>query len=81
MNKARRAIGLTALVILAVLCTGWALEKAYSAQANRGIDTSEPAKPREGSVTPISVEPRGAQPGSIEPSQEYDRSDLLLSQG
>jgi len=75
MNKTRRAIGLTALFILIVLGTGWALEKAYSAQANRGIDISEPAKPSEGAVTPASVEPSDMQPAATE---EYDRSDLLL---
>src|SRR5262245_24885816 len=75
MNKTRRAIGLTALVILIGLGAGWALEQAYSAQAQRGIDISEPAKPSEGSVTPVSVEPWDAQPAATE---EYDRSDLLL---
>ena len=75
MNKARRAIGLTALVILVGLGTGWALEKAYSAQAQRGIDISEPANPNDGAVAPIPVEPRDVQPAAVE---EYDRSDLLL---
>jgi hypothetical protein len=78
MNKTRRAIGLTALVILVGLGAGWALEQAYSAQAQRGLDIREPAKPSEGSVTPISVEPSDVQPVTTEPSQEYDRSDLLL---
>jgi len=73
MNKTRRAIGLTALFILVVLGTGWALEKAYSPQAQRGIDISEPGKPSE--VTPVSVEPADVQPAATE---EYDRSDLLL---
>ena len=75
MNKTRRAIGLTALVILIGLGAGWALEKAYSAQAQRGIDISEPTKPNDGAVTPVPVEPRDVQPAAVE---EYDRSDLLL---
>ena len=75
MNKTRRAIGLTALVILFGLGAGWALEKAYSAQAQRGIDINEPATPNEGAVTPASVEPRDVRPAATE---EYDRSDLLL---
>src|ERR1700751_1288778 len=33
MNKTRRTIGLSALVILVVLGTGWALEKAASSHA------------------------------------------------
>jgi hypothetical protein len=75
MNKTRRAIGLTVLVILFGLGVGWALEKAYSAQAQRGIDISEPTKPNDGGVTPGSVEPWDVQPAATE---EYDRSDLLL---
>jgi hypothetical protein len=78
MNKTRRTIGLIALVILVVVGTAWALDKAYNGHAQRGFDNSEPAGP---AVTPISVEPPDARPAATEPSQEYDRSDLLLSLG
>jgi hypothetical protein len=81
MNKTRRMIGLIALVILVVVGTAWALDRAYNAQAPRGFDNSEPGRPSDGAVTPISVEPADARPAASEPSQEYDRSDLLLSLG
>jgi len=81
MNRTRRTIGLSALVILVVLGTGWALEKAASSHAQRGTAVIEPATASDAVTTPLSVEPGDVQPAATEPSQEYDRSDLLLSLG
>lgn len=75
MNRTRLAIGLSAFVMLAALGTDWALEKAYS-NSHRlgGAAVSEPAKTSDAvATTPVDV------PAATE--QEYDRSDLLLSQG
>lgn len=80
MNKTRRMIGLSALVILVVLGTGWALAKASGSHPPRGA-VSEPAKPSDAVTTPSSLELRDTQPAATESSQEYDRSDLLLIQG
>ena len=45
MNRTRRTIGLSAFVMLAVLGTGWALEKASSnSRTKDGAAVSEPAK-------------------------------------
>ena len=74
MTRARRMIGF-ALVVLLALGTGWVVEKAIrgphshdgAATANDGAAT-EPAKPND-SVRPAATD------------QDYDRSDLILSQG
>ena len=73
MNKTQRMIGLSVLVILAVLGTGWAaVERASHSQ--RGVDISAPAQPTDSASTSVPDERPAA-------SEEYDRSDLLLSQG
>jgi hypothetical protein len=79
MNRTRRVIGLSAFVMPAVLGTDWALEKAYS-NSHRlgGAVVSEPAKASDAVATPPSHGPVDV-PAATE--QEYDRSDLLLSQG
>jgi len=82
MNRTRRMIGLSVFVSLAVLGTGWALEKATSTSHRQGgAAVSEPAKARDAGATPLSHEPLNVQPAATDSSQEYDRSDLLLSQG
>lgn len=82
MSKTRRTIVLSAFVILAVLGTGWALEKAAStARTHGGGAVSEPAKASDAVITPVSGEPLDAQPPATDSNQEYDRSDLILSQG
>ena len=82
MNRTRRTIGLSALVILIVLGTGWALEKAASnAHRQGGAAVSEPAKANDAVTAPNSQEPKDEQPAATDTIQEYDRSDLLLSQG
>ena len=71
MNKTQRMIGLSVLATL-VLGTGWAVEKVSSPQ--RGMDISAPEQPSDSASTPVPDERPAA-------TEEYDRSDLLLSQG
>ena len=71
INRTRRAIGLSAFLILVAMGTGWALARTSSVTANDRPAVSEPA--RDDSRRP------GIQPAATEP--EYDRSDLLLSLG
>jgi len=77
MDWTRRTIGLVLFIIFAVVGSGWALEKAFSQSHARG-------------AAPV-VEPAGAPltPSPLTPSEkpaatndvEYDRSDLILTQG
>ena len=64
--------------MLGVLGTGWALEKGYSSQ--RGVASDEPSTQTDPVNAPDSTQPMDEQPASGA-SQEYDRSDLILSQG
>jgi hypothetical protein len=74
MNRTRRTIGLTALVMLVGVGTGWTLAKASSnSPAKGGAAVSEPAS--NAGTRPVSREPADV------PASHYDRSDLLLSQG
>ena len=75
MNKTR-VIGLSTLAVLVVLGTGWAIEKSSHAQSPAPL--SAPAKAGDTVTTPTTREPE-IQPAAVD--QEYDRSDLLLSQG
>ena len=82
MNKTRWTIGLSALVILIVLGTGWALEKGSQQRSPARRGRSQRAREGERRVTaPSSQEPKDEQPAATDASQEYDRSDLILSQG
>ena len=68
MTRARRTIGF-ALVMFLALGTGWIVEKAIrGSHSHDGAATAEPAKPND-AVRPAATD------------QEYDRSDLILSQG
>jgi hypothetical protein len=86
MNMTRRAIGIGVVVLLAVLGTGWALEKAASGARTHGggaaiehTRTDGPdGAPRTG-ATPNDAAVRPAPTTS--PIQEHDRSDLILIQG
>jgi len=79
-NRTRRTIGLSAFVVLVVLGTGWAIEKASSnSHRQGGAAVSEPAKANDAVTTPLSREPLDVQPAATD--SEYDRSDLILSQG
>jgi hypothetical protein len=77
MNRTRRMIGIGALVMLVALGTGLVLENAYSSAHSKPATVSEPATARDAATAPFS--PLDVQPASYD--QEYDRSDLLLSQG
>lgn len=82
MNRTRRMLGVSVFVVLAVLGTGWALEKASSSShRQRGSAVSEPAKASDAVTAPVSREPLDVQPAATDSSPEYDRSDLILSQG
>jgi hypothetical protein len=71
MDWTRRTIGLVLFIIFAVAGSGWALEKAFTrAQARGAAPVVEPAS---APFTP------SAKPATID--VEYDRSDLILSQG
>jgi hypothetical protein len=82
MNRTRRTLGVSAFVVLAVLGTGWALERASSSPHRQGGSAvSEPAKASDAVTVPVSREPLDVQPAATDSSPEYDRSDLILSQG
>jgi hypothetical protein len=65
--------------MLVVLGTGWAVEKASSNHRQGGAAVSEPAKANDAVTAPLSREPLDVRPAATD--SEYDRSDLLLSQG
>ncbi len=76
----RRHWCLSAFIVLVVLGTGWAIEKASSnSHRQGGAAVSEPAKASDAETTPLSREPLDVQPAATD--SEYDRSDLILSQG
>jgi len=74
MTRTRRTFVVGAFILLAVLGTAWALERATSLAPARDGAVIEPAKADELGTTGRPV---------IAPDQtpEYDRSDLILSQG
>jgi hypothetical protein len=78
MNRTRRTIGLSVFVMLVVLGTGWALEKKASSNSQKqgGAAVTEPAKASDSSDESFEV-----KPAATDSNQEYDRSDLLLTQG
>jgi hypothetical protein len=73
MKRTLRKIGLGALVVFAVLAMAWAFEQAPSSSHMRGEAIDEPAS---------QVPPQPSfEPAAVDSNQEYDRSDLQLSQG
>jgi hypothetical protein len=81
-NRTWRTIGLSAFVTLVALGTGWALEKpSSSSHAQGGAVVSGPVKAGDAQTTAPSREPLDTQQAGTESSPEYDRSDLILSQG
>jgi hypothetical protein len=73
MRSTLRKIGLGALVVFVVLGMAWALERAPGSSHARGdavIGDDAVATP-----------PPSFEPAATDSNQEYDRSDLLLSQG
>lgn len=86
MNKTRRIIGVGAFIMLAVLGAGWALEKASSSsRTHGGAAVVEPTKTGDAVTAPLTRTPQdesaGGAAATIDSSPEYDRSDLILSQG
>ena len=75
MNRTRRAIGVGAFITLAVLGTAWALEHRTSALRTEGGATHDVGTPA--TLAP----PESGASRVIDAQPEYDRSDLLLSQG
>jgi hypothetical protein len=80
VNRARRRVGLRVLVVFLALGTGWLLERAIRGpHALGGAPIGEP-RSNGGAATGAPAPPSGGvRPASTEP--EYDRSDLILSQG
>jgi hypothetical protein len=72
MNKTRWMIALGVLVALVVLGSDLVLEKAFSNYRPQGGASVNEA--------PLTLEPVD-MPAAVDSGQEYDRSDLLLSQG
>ena len=85
MNRTRRTIGVGAFIMLAVLGTDWALERAFSnSHIQGGAAVSDPAKVGDTMTAPLTHEPSDEsdkQSATTESDPEYDRSDLILSQG
>ena len=71
INRTRRAIGLSAFLILAAMGTGWAVAKTSGVAGSIPPAVTEPA--RDDTRRP------DIQPAATD--SEYDRSDLLLSLG
>lgn len=71
----RRKMGVSAFVALAVLGTGWVVERASSNAQMGGAVISESVSASEAAIVPV------FQPPVTNSSEQYDRSDLLLSQG
>jgi hypothetical protein len=72
MNGTRRAIGIVALIVLA-LGTAWALEHRAGPRGD--------ARPIPAPAGVTAPEQAGGERTAPDPQPEYDRSDLLLSQG
>ena len=85
MTRTRRTIGIGAFIVLAALGTGWALEKASSNSQARSGAALDPTRANDAETAPITRDPAdpsvGSRPVTTDSTPEYDRSDLLLSQG
>jgi len=80
MNKAQQMVSLSAFVALVALGTGWALGTTLgNARTQNAAAVSESAKAIQPATVSPDRKPVNAQPTDSSP--EYDRSDLLLSQG
>ena len=71
MSKTRRALAVGTFVTLAVLGTAWAVERTHGIPQSYG--------PSEVVAAPANPVPPDAP--ATDWAQEYDRSDLILSQG
>jgi hypothetical protein len=86
MNITRRAIGIGVVVVLGVLGTGWALEKAASGSRTHdggaAIERTRIGDPDGAPRTGATPDDAVVRPAPTNDSiQEYDRSDLILIQG
>jgi len=72
MSKTRRSMAVGTFVLLAVLGTAWAYERTQVIPQAFG--------PSEAVSAPANPVPPDA-PATTDWAQEYDRSDLILSQG
>jgi hypothetical protein len=78
MTRTRRTFVVGAFILLAVLGTAWAFERATSHAPGRDGAVLEPAK------SPANWNdfgPTGRPVIAPDQTLEYDRSDLILSQG
>jgi len=80
MSMTRRTIGIGAFIVFAVIGTGWALDKAANNAKGRTEVSIQEIMPTGALTTPSTDGSTGALPAA-DTSPEYDRSDLLLSQG
>ena len=84
MSKTRRTIGVALFTVLALVGAGWALEKALNnSHAQGGAAVVEPTRAADTVTAPLMREPSDESVGgqTAGSTLEYDRSDLLLSQG
>ena len=86
LNMTRRAVGIGAVIVLAVLGTGWALEKAASSsRTHGGAGVIERTRTGDTDGAPRTGAPPNAAAVRPTPTtvsiQEHDRSDLILVQG
>jgi hypothetical protein len=82
MSKTLRTLGISAFLMLVVCGTGWAVEKRPgNSHSQVGAAVTAPATENDAVTEPLSRESLDLRPGDTDSSQEYDRSDLILSQG
>ena len=82
MSNTRRTLGVAAFTLLAVLGTGWALERASTnARPDGSAAVVGPVNANENDPPHAPLAPQPADGPAADSSPEYDRSDLLLSQG
>jgi hypothetical protein len=72
MDGIRSTIAIGAFIVLAVLGTGWALERVSGVSHRSGTGAT---------LTPTSDAVTAPEPVGGAPAIEFDRSDLILSQG
>jgi len=83
MSRTRRTIGVALFTMLALVGAGWALEKALTNSQTQAGAVVEPTRASETVNTPPASGSSDTSDGASAAGSnlEYDRSDLLLSQG
>ena len=80
MARNRWTIGLGVLVMVLALSTGWIVERAIRGSHSLGGAAIRGSQPDGGAAVGQPAKPiDGVRPAATD--QDYDRSDLLLSQG